>query len=203
MKRFIFASLLLFFNSVVFAQATFDLGLKAGVHTTNLTIDEGQLFNTFDVGISSNSITKMHIGAFGRLGYGRLFIQPEAYFSQKGGDLSSGLIEETGSFDYENIDVPVLLGYHFVKGKVFDIRGMVGPVFSFVLNADYPDELNSILNEEFFEDNILGIQYGLGIDVLFLTLDARVEHASNIYDDPELVSGKSTTFMFSIGFKIL
>ena len=50
---------------------------------------------------------------------------------------------------------------------------------------------------------VITVQYGLGIDVLFLTFDARVEHGSKFYDDPDVVSGKSTTFMFSVGFKIL
>lgn len=196
MKRLLFSFGLLLFTSTVFSQVIFDLGLKAGVNTSNLKVES-------ILDIDSDSFTKMHWGAFGRAGFGRLYVQPEVYFSKKGGSLSSSLIEITSDFDYSNVDVPVLLGFKVIKGKALDFRLMAGPVFSFVTNTNYPDELDSILEDEFFNNHLMGVQYGLGVDVLFLTIDARMEHNSKIYDDPEMVSGSTNVFMLSVGFKIL
>ncbi|WP_321375467.1 porin family protein [uncultured Draconibacterium sp.] len=196
MKRLLFASLFILFSTIGFAQPVFDLGLKAGTHYSNMSLD-----GEFD--LSSDAITKVHWGAFGRVGFDRFYVQPEVYFSKKGGDLSYDLLDLTGGFDYKNVDVPVLLGYKLIKSSMIDFRIMAGPVFSFVTDANYPDELDPYLHEEFFNDHLFGVQYGLGIDVLFLTLDARMEHSSKIYDDPDLINGKSTSFMISLGFKIL
>ncbi|HYQ57510.1 MAG TPA: porin family protein [Draconibacterium sp.] len=196
MKRLLIASIFVLFTTISFAQPIFDLGLKGGVHYSNMSLD-----GEFD--LNSDAITKMHWGAFGRVGFDRLYVQPEVYFSKKGGDLSYDLLELTGGFDYKNVDVPVLLGYKLVKSSMVDFRIMAGPVFSFVTGANYPDELDPYLHDEFFNDHLFGVQYGLGVDVLFLTLDARMEHSSKIYDDPDLINGNSTSFILTLGFKIL
>lgn len=198
MRRLLFSLAFILFAATAFSQIIFDLGLKAGVNTSNFKID-----GDYDDVLNSDAITQMHWGAFGRVGFGRFYVQPEVYFSKKGGDLSSDVIDVAGGFDYDNVDVPLLLGYNVIKGKALDLRIMAGPVFSFVTDASYPDELEDYLDDEFLEENIMGIQYGLGIDVLFLTIDARMEHAGNIYDDPSFISGKATNFMLSVGFKIL
>lgn len=195
MKRLLFASLFVLFASIGFAQPVFDLGLKAGVHYSNMSFDGNS-------DLSSDAITKMHWGAFGRVGFGRLYVQPEVYFSKKGGDLSyenpTDLIT-SGGFDYKNVDVPVLLGYKLIKKPMIDFRVMAGPVFSFVTDTNYPEGLN----DEFLNDNLFGVQYGLGVDVLFITLDARMEHAGKVYDDPDFFNGKSTSLILTLGFKIL
>ncbi|WP_320112185.1 hypothetical protein [Draconibacterium orientale] len=76
MKRFLFASLFVLIATIGFAQPFFDLGVKAGVHYSNMSF-EG------DNDLSSDAITKMHWGAFGRVGVNRLYVQPEVYFSKK------------------------------------------------------------------------------------------------------------------------
>lgn len=196
MKRLLFASIFILFTTIGFAQPIIDLGLKAGVHYSNLNLDG-------DFDLNSDAITKMHWGAFGRVGFNRFYVQPEVYFSKKGGDLSYDLLDLSGGFDYKNVDVPVLLGYKLVKSSMVDFRIMAGPVFSFVTDANYPDELDPYLEDQFFNNHLFGVQYGLGVDVLFLTLDARMEHVSKIYDDPNLINGNSTSFMLTLGFKIL
>lgn len=195
MKRILILQLFFLFAVASQAQPFFNLGVKGGVHFSNLDIENGN--DLLD--IDSESITQTHWGAFARMGVNRVYLQPEVYFSKKGGDLSLG--SYTDGFDYNNVDVPLLLGYKLIKGSAFDLRLMAGPVFSFVTDADYPDIED--IQERFFNDHLWGLQYGLGVDFLFLTLDARFEHGSKIYDDPSFISGKSTTFMISVGFKIL
>lgn len=199
MKRILIFQLFFLFALASYAQPFLNLGVKGGVHFSNLDIEnENDLLD-----IDSESITQTHWGAFARLGVNRVYLQPEVYFSKKGGDLSSDLVDMAAGFDYNNVDVPLLLGYKLINGSAFDLRLMAGPVFSFVTDADYPTELDPYLNEDFFNEHVWGLQYGVGVDVLFMTLDARFEHGTKVYDDPNLISGKGTTFMISVGFKIL
>lgn len=200
MKKLLYLSVFLLLGGFVQAQPVFDLGIKAGISYSNMSIDD-----VASLGIDSESITKMHWGAFGRVGFGRIYVQPEIYFSKKGGDLSldyNGIIK-SGDFDYKNVDVPVLLGFKIVKSSLIDLRIMAGPVFSFVVDADYPSELESYFKEDYMNDHLFGIQYGVGIDVLCFTLDARMEHEGNIYEQPDVIKGKANTFMLTLGFKIL
>lgn len=196
MKKLFVFTVILLISGTAFSQVVFDLGLKAGVHTSKLNFE---VIGDITDDLSSDAITKTHWGAFGRVGYNRLYVQPEIYFGKKGGTLTGDLSEVTGDFNYKNIDAPLLLGYQIIKGKLIDFRVLAGPVFSFITDSD----LNSQMNEEYLEDNVIGLQYGLGADVLFLTIDARIEHGGNVYKDPNLVTGKATTYMLTVGFKIL
>lgn len=193
MKKILTTSMFLIFAVAVFAQPTFDLGLKAGINNSKMSLDIDDY--------SSESITKAHFGAFGRVGWGRMFVQPEAYFSAKGGDVSSNVIETATSFDYSTFDMPILLGVKIIKGGMVDLHAVAGPVFSFLTSKEVDGD--DLLSKEYYEDRYVGIQYGLGLDVWFLTFDARMEHGSNnLYSAPTF-DGKNSTFMLSVGFKIL
>ena len=193
MKKILIPTLLLLLSSYVMAQPAFDLGLKAGINNSKISID----FDDYN----SETILKGHIGAFARLGWGRIFVQPEFYFSAKGGDLNSSesVIQSAAAFDFKTVDVPALFGFKIIKGGLVGLHATLGPVFSFVTSATTEGEFS----EEYFADNYIGFQYGLGLDIWFLTFDARMEHAGNdLYKHPDFDS-KNSMFMFSVGFKIL
>ena len=193
MKKIIIPILLLILTSSLIAQPTFDLGLKAGINNSKVDLD----VNNY----TSESIVKAHIGAFGRVGWGRVFVQPEVYFSAKGGDLSKDVYETVTSFNYNVVDVPLLFGVKIIKGGIVNLHAVAGPVFSLITANTVKG--NDLLTNEFYENNYLGLQYGLGIDILFLTFDARMEHGqNNFYSHPSL-NGTNSTFMLSVGFKIL
>lgn len=209
MKRILFSITFLLLTSAAFSQVVFDLGLKAGVNTSKMSVKEGGFLEDYGINLNSSAITKAHWGAFGRVGLGRLYVQPEVYFSKKGSELSSDFLGITGDFNYKNIDVPLLLGFKLINAKAVDFRIMAGPVFSFIIDGEFPEEFGQSGDfedydpEEFMENNLIGIQYGLGVDFLFMTFDARIEHGSEVYNDPDLVSGRTTSYMFTVGFKIL
>jgi hypothetical protein len=174
-----------------FAQFTFDLGVKGGVNFSKISFDVEDY--------SAESVTKTHFGAFARLGGERVFVQPEFYFSGKGGDVSSDIMETAASFDYKTMDIPVLLGFKLINGKSFDLHVLGGPVFSNITSQDVKGD--NLADKSFYENNYYGIQYGLSIDVLFLTLDARMENGlSDFYKQSE-TSGKNQNFMISVGFR--
>ncbi|HKJ79123.1 MAG TPA: porin family protein [Prolixibacteraceae bacterium] len=189
-------SLIVFLISVtVYAQPTFDLGLKAGINNSKVTIDLSEY--------NSESVLKMHVGAFTRIGWGKIYVQPEAYFSAKGGNVSSNLWETATRFNFNNIDVPVLAGYKIVSGGAANLRIMAGPVFSFVTSDELDPE--SFIDPQYYKNSYYGFQYGVGVDFLSFFLDARMEHgSSDIYYHPDLdMNGKNQTFMITVGFKIL
>ena len=193
MKKIVVPILLLLIAGATFAQPTFDLGLKAGINTSKISL------NIDDY--NSESIVKYHVGAFGRIGWSKIFIQPEMYFSKKGGDISSSstFIGTAASFDYNTFDAPLLLGFKIIKDGPVKLHIVAGPVFSFITKSGVSGD---DLSEEYFENHYVALQYGLSIDVLFLTFDARMEQGGKMYSTPN-VDVKNNTFMLSIGFKIL
>lgn len=193
MKKIIFPFLFLFIGTILSAQPVFNLGLKAGINNSKIC------FNVNDY--TSESILKAHFGAFARVGCGRIFVQPEVYFSAKGGDLNNNAFSTITAFDYNTVDIPTLLGISIIKGEAFDFHVVAGPVFSFITKSRING--SEVFTKEYFGDNYMGFQYGVGIDFWCFTLDARMEHGNNnLYYHPSL-EGKNGTFMLSVGFKIL
>lgn len=178
-------------TSSSFAQFTFDLGVKGGVNFSKISFDVEDY--------SAESVTKTHFGAFARLGGERVYIQPEFYFSGKGGDVTSDIMETAASFDYKTFDIPVLLGIKLIDGKSVDLNILGGPVFSNITSKDIAGD--NLADKSFYENNYYGIQYGLSIDVLFLTFDARMENGLGDFYKQADVSGKNQNFMISVGFR--
>jgi hypothetical protein len=176
----------------VYAQPEFDLGLKAGLNNSRITNN----LNEFN----SETIIAWHLGAFARIGWDRVYFQPEAYFSTKGGDLKEVASHTITSFDYNTFDVPALVGFKIINKDAFNIRAMAGPVFSFMTSGKVSGD--DLFDKEFYRNNFYGWQYGLGADLLFMTLDARIENSSNrIYSSPNLKS-RNNTFFISVGVKL-
>ena len=158
------------------------IGIKGGYSsskvTTSLNVDEA-------------SINNYIAGAMLRINMNKLYLQPEAYFSTKGGKLGQSKI------DFKTIDVPILLGLNILDLKVANLRVNAGPVMSFI--TEKKSNTQSV-DEKKFKDNYVGLQYGLGVDVMNFTLDARFENSfGNLNENSE----KSKIFMLTLGFFIL
>ena len=193
MKKFILFLIYTLLTIPVFAQPIFDIGLKGGANFSKVSLD---LEN-----YSSESVVKTHFGAFGRFGFGRIYVQPEIYFSGKGGDLNSSLTSVVTSFDFSTVDIPILLGVKIVKGKKCDLHAVAGPVYSNITKQEVSGD--ELFNKDFYNNHYFGIQYGLGFDVLFIAVDARMENAFDDFYSQAGKGGKSSTFMLSLGFKFL
>lgn len=192
MKRFALSFIAVFIAAISFSQTFFDLGLKAGVNNSKVTTQLD--------GFTSESITKMHWGAFGRMGWNRLYIQPEVYFSAKGGNLNSDIKTTIMKFNYYSVDVPVLAGLKIVNGEKINLRIMAGPVFSISTSSKISGDV--LFTRDYYEDRYIGYQYGIGADILMFTIDARMDNGFNdLYSHPSL-STKNSTFMVSVGLKL-
>lgn len=192
MKKLIVSLFFVALTVTVFGQPIIDLGLKGGVNFSKISLNMDDY--------TSESITKSHFGAFARIGWGRIFIQPEAYYSGKGGDVTSSLTNTVTSFDFSSVDIPVLLGVKIIKGEVFNFHAVAGPVFNAITTSEVMD--GSTFDRDFYKNNYFSMQYGLGVDVLFITLDARFEQGLNMMYKQNGNSASNNTFMVSVGFKM-
>lgn len=197
-KKILLLSLLLTFSAATIAQPTIDLGIKAGVNNSKVTFKRSEF--------STESIVKTHVGAYGRIGFGNIYVQPELYFSAKGGEvLESGSTtsERVARFNLSNVDVPLLLGIKVFNGENSNLRIMAGPVFSFLTSKEVID--HNFFTKDNLKNHYFGYQYGVGVDVWNFFLDVRMENgANNLYSYPgEDLSGKNQTFMVTAGFRIL
>ena len=185
--------LLVFTLGIIFqasnAQSPVNLGIKAGLNSSKLTTN----LDDYD----EKNINNFLAGMFLRVNAGKFYLQPEAYFNSKGGDLKN--IEGTNSFDLKAIDVPILLGYKIIDVGAFNARLNTGPVFSFFTSKDVNN--GSSFDPKNFKDNIFGWQYGAGVDFMFLSLDVRMENSfGDIYSGSS--DEKIKSFLVTLGFKL-
>jgi hypothetical protein len=191
MKKLTILIVLLVFAFTGKAQGGLDFGLKAGLNTSKISTDLDDY--------TPQTVNNYLAGAFARINFGRFHIQPEAYFSSKGGEVKTGdALQTIHSFDLNTVDVPVLLGFKLIDKKPITLRINAGPLFSFVTDKSVSDQLS----EDQIVDNCFGWQYGAGLDFMFLSLDARMEsYTNNLYDHPDFNS-KNGTFVISLGLKL-
>jgi hypothetical protein len=191
MKRIFFVLTILLFALAGKSQGFLDAGLKAGLNTSKISTNVDYY--------TAQTINNYSFGAFARLNLGRLYVQPEAYYNSKGGEYIDHInLSTVNKFDMKTIDVPALLGIKLINQEALNVRILAGPVFSFVTDKS----VSSQLTESAIKDNFFGWQYGVGVDFLFLTLDARMEsYSENLYDTPKFDS-KNGTFVLSLGIKL-
>ncbi len=178
-------------------QSVFTFGPKVALNYNNLAIDDRRLNEKAFVGLAG--------GLFMRFNLKKIYLQPEGYFTTKGGDFtvnsSGNTTQGSGRIRLSTFDVPLLVGIKLVNIKVFNIRAMVGPVASFVLNENRNDL--SLLNSRSYSYNKsnIGFQAGMGFDVGNITFDARYEGGLNQINST--FHQRPSIFHFGLGFKIL
>jgi hypothetical protein len=200
MKRF-WVTLFLFFSFFsVWSQGPVNLGLKFGTNSSSLITNFNEFFD-------QSEINKFYAGAFLRVNLGKVYLQPEVYFNTKGGILTS--LNSTSTkipniselFSYQTIDIPFLLGYKIINGQVFNLRVYTGPVLSYVTSDPNISELTD-LNIDELKDNYIGIQAGIGFDLWFVTIDARIENSFNIFIANSNYSAANRVYLLSAGIKL-
>ncbi|HPE55880.1 MAG TPA: porin family protein [Bacteroidales bacterium] len=212
MKKMIVFAMAFLFASITFGQLS--LGIKGGVNMNTLSTDLSDYEKAAKTGFLA--------GAFVRIG-DKWHLQPEAYFTAKKGELTYDVDYGTGSVSNINqeitlnsLDIPVLIGYKLIDPPTMNVRLQAGPVASIVTSKKFdlmvdkksvetPDDM-----PDNFKDLNWGLQFGAGVDFLFLTVDVRYELGlSNIYNKPDdaadsdLGSLKNNVFFVSVGWKFM
>lgn len=215
MKKITFFVIMTMISSLAIGQVGF--GVKGAVTMSNFTTDFSE--------ITEAAKTGWQLGAYVRIG-DTWHLQPEVYIGAKPGELTytttkptdpsqSGTI--TQDMTLNTIDVPVLIGYKIIDPPTLNVRFQAGPVASFVTNKTFsisgegidPPEASEGYQDKYSDLN-WGIQFGVGVDFLFLTADIRYELGLNKIIDYQTTGGyqpigemKNNVFMLSVGFKIL
>jgi len=104
-------------------------------------------------------------------------------------------------FSYQTIDIPILVGIYILNKPLFNIRAHAGPVLSYVTASPLITDFND-LNINDFKDNYVGIQAGIGFDVWFLTIDARIEQSFNIFINGSNYLATNRVYLLSAGIKL-
>jgi hypothetical protein len=108
------------------------------------------------------------------------------------------------NFDFTSVDVPVLAGVKAIKRDNHNFRIMAGPVLGFMTSREVEPvpSLSAVFSREYFRDHFYGWQLGAGIDLRWLTLDARLERSRNsVYQSHDFTT-RNNLFLISAGIKL-
>ena len=218
-KTFLLIAALLMMGSAAFAGGGFDLaiGPKVGYQTAKLSYNKANIKSDF-----SNHFTA---GVFGRVTFGRLYVQPEVlYFKTSNifeghvtGVESDNLFNlPTGAnvnvtLNQMNLQVPILIGVNIIDLDIVTLRAQVGPTANFVLqsktlydhtytiNGQQAEIENTTTDQQFNPKSIAwGFQAGLGVDVLKrITLDINYNFGLSKMFDALNETTLGETFDFS------
>ncbi len=203
-KLIIFLSLILI-GSIAYSQAT--LGLKAGINSNTLIIDEDD-FETID---KRNAFVG---GLYIKVGEGTFFIQPEVLYSQKGGEYGYSTITNQMDTTFSNkvnyLDIPVMVGINF--GESVTIH--TGPVLNILITEKVEYNTNGDLlriDDTIFKDNTFGWAVGASFQYRKFILGVRHEFSLiKIIDtfevpDTDIVldaHGRNSLWQFSIAYQL-
>lgn len=163
----------LFVGGIQLAQSQLQGGIKAGI---NYNSDSFTDVKNDVVLNGAKSKTGFHAGAWLRIKIpsSGLYIRPELVYTQLSNEVSyspNGTISaKMTTYDFQKIDVPVLLGLNFLKvGHIF-----AGPSFQYILDSDFDiEELKQVSSDGFS----VGLQFGAGVELGKLGIDVRWERA--------------------------
>lgn len=217
MKKVIFAAVLLLTVSFVSAQVNF--GIKAGFNSSlNLDNIPSVRSGEYDLtNVKSELNNGFHLGAFGRLFFDKVYIQPELLYSMQKKDYEF-TIQDASSQDidvekyvtFSTVDIPLLIGYKLLDLKVANLRVFAGPKFR--LNAgsqvsfknltnNDPVDVNALKGE--FKDSQVGLEAGAGVDILMFSLDARMNLINSLHTASwETKPNLNSNFVISLAWKI-
>lgn len=177
------------------AQLPFTFGPKVGFTTTKLTTNKTEIKEAF----SAN----LHGGVFMRFGK-KSYFQPEVNFTSKGGLFNNNVLLPAREIQLNTVEIPLLLGAKVINGSVANFRLMFGPSMSFVIDKTVDMRADhEKIDPNKLKDAMWGVQGGIGVDVLMLSLDIRYELGLNNISELDGIEMKNSLFNVSLGWKIL
>jgi len=211
MRKLIVILFVVLLSVPAFSQIKF--GLKVGVSTTSLSMPTIKTVTSGTTSFTVDALTAakygFHGGAFLRLTFFGIYLQPELLFStrtneytviDKNNPLPSGTYVAKQSFN--KLDIPVMLGF-----KLGPLRINAGPTGSLLINSPKAIITNTDYKNN-FNKMTFGYQAGLGFDLLnFLTFDMRYEgnlkkyqnQIQNLAGTKYNLDDRPNAFLFSVG----
>jgi hypothetical protein len=218
MKKFIFSAVLLFFSVSAFSQI--DFGVKAA-YNSSVGLDKISSVTSGNYNVDSiraDVKNNFQLGVFGRLNFGKIYFQPELLYTMGKKDYTVTLEDtQNGPASYDkvvnisNIEVPLLVGYKVVDLiKMVNVRVFAGPKLTFNAGSSLKFENLDNITIDKLEKDVknaqLGLEAGLGVDVLKFTLDARFNVIKDMYQtkiqDVTVDDFQANTIVISLGWKL-
>lgn len=167
------------------------IGVKGGINLAQISTD--------DPTQNISNRTGYHFGAYARITLpGGIGIQPEAYYSVQGSEISVATAKAEINTNY--LQVPILL--RFSPVPVFSIHA--GPQFDILLSAEQklPSGTNDIKNT--LKSSDLSLAAGAALNLpMGLNISLRyVKGLSDLNDVAGQGSAKSSMFQFSVGYDL-
>jgi len=209
MKKSILIVLSAFIMFPAFSQVK--LGLKAGLSTTNLKMEDVKTLTSGETQYVVDAIKEakygFHGGAFVRFSGLGFYVQPELLFASRTDEYTVADVDNPASEiikkqQFNQLDLPIMLGL-----KVGPVRLNAGPSARLLINS--PKDL--IEDPDFktrYNNLTFGYQAGIGVDIIKrLTIDLRYEGSLQKYQTQiENVAGTKFTlddrpnaFLLSVG----
>jgi len=166
-------------------------------------------FNTKQT-ILSEAKLNYNFGAGFRFEFGKFFLQPEVYFTRKGGLEKAFQTNPTDTFDQQvdmqSIDLPIMFGLRLFHSEGFCLRLYGGPVLSYLKDQ----KIDVSKNGQWIPWSELGartrafsMQVGAGVDITRrFTFDIRYEYAfSPMFKISDFKTSYRITY-FTLGIKL-
>lgn len=167
MKKVILMMVLAFGLSQT-TNAQINFGIKGGINYNSNSIKEVQT----DVFDGAKSKTGYHAGIWLRFKIPviGLYLRPELVYTSLENEVLYKTSGNTTSYNFQKIDIPVLLGTKFLSiGNVY-----IGPSFQYILDSDFSfSDIPNVKADGF----TVGLQFGGGIELGKLGIDVRWERA--------------------------
>jgi len=211
MKKLLVIIFIVLLSVPAFSQIKF--GLKAGVSTTSLSMSSFSTITSGSTTYTVNALTSAKYGfnggAFVRLTFFGIYVQPELLFSTRTNEYTvtdvtnqASPVSYVAKQNFNKLDIPVMVGF-----KLGPLRLNAGPSGSLLINS--PKDL--ITNPDYknnYNKLTFGYQAGLGFDLLgHLTFDVRYEGSLKKYQNQiQNLTGtkynlddRPNAFLFSVG----
>ena len=207
MKKFILIVLSVLIVLPAFSQVKF--GLKAGLSTTNLKMEDLKTLTSGETQYVVDAIKGanygFHGGAFVRFSMLGFYVQPELLFASRTDEYKVTELDNPVVIvkqQFNQLDLPIMLGL-----RLGPVRLNAGPAARLLINS--PKDL--IDNPDFkamYNSLTFGYQAGIGVDLIKrITIDLRYEGSlqkyqtqiQNLAGDKFNLDDRPNAFLFSVG----
>lgn len=173
------------------AQQTpaFHIGVKGGANFTKTSTESSSLEGKYGFGYQAGVMTRMDLG--------KLYVQGEALFNKRKTTYES----QDGSsskLSWNAIDIPVVVGYKFIKTDDFNVRVFAGGVYSYAFNNKISTSHALLEGFKKFDKSNIGVTGGLGLDYKNFTVDLRYE--TSLSSISKEFKSKPHSFSLGIGY---
>ena len=191
MKKVIALFVICLCGFAAFADSPLNIGIHGGVSSNRIKVKD------IPYEIKNKSHSGFMLGAFCRINFNSLYLEPSLNFSQKKSVVEAQNLDSESTIKINSFDIPLMVGVNILDISILKLRGYLGPVVSF------PGKVRNLptgISDLSSKNAIWNGKIGVGVDVWKLTFDIDYEKSfQNLGHD--LKAPRS--FNFTLGLKII